>query len=224
MMDATENRLVGHGRRGWEGLRCAKQAALAVIIAGVGVLHAATARAAPEQRWCLGFERLFGATWLESSYEREYDSRWVDRQTTFSFLASGAPKEGFSSPRVGLDYLTELGVSVGGAAGVDGLLRHSSYTGADDDPNSLVFVLAPRIGYFIRPLPWLAVWPRAGYTFLVRTRADDRSALTFELPVSLLVADQRVGLMLVPYWEAGIPETGDTLGERGALFSVGVFF
>ena len=212
------------GRDGSDGFRRAKPAALAAVFAVGGWLHAATATAAPDQRWCLGFERLFGATWLETSYDREYDSPWVDRQTTLSVLASGAPKEGFSSPRVGLDYLTEIRVTVGGAAGVDGLLRHSSYAGADDDPNSLVFVLAPRIGYFIQPLPWLAVWPRAGYTFLVRTRADDRSAVTFELPVSLLVADERIGLMLVPYWEAGIPDTGDTMTERGALFSVGVFF
>jgi hypothetical protein len=198
--------------------------ALAVIVAAGGSLCSASARAAPGERWCVGFERLFGATWLETGFEREYGERWVDRQTTFSLLASGAPKDGFSAPRLGLDYISEYKVSVGGAMGVDGLVRDSSFSGADDDPNSLVFVLAPRIGYFLQPLPWLALWPRVGQTYLVRTRADDRSAWTFELPVALLVAEERVGLMLVPYWDAGVPEDGDTLVERGVSFSVGVLF
>ena len=194
-----------------------------LLVAG-GALHAATASAAPVQRWCLGFERLFGATWLESSFDREYDGPWVDRQTTFSVLASGAPKDGFSSPRLGLDYITGFGLSAGGALGVDGLIRESSFTGADDDPNSLVVVFAPRIGYLMQPLPWLAVWPRVGYTHLVRTRDDDRSAWTFDVPIALLVAEKRVGLMLVPYWDAGVPEARSSLSERGVSFSVGVFF
>jgi hypothetical protein len=224
MLDARGASLVDRDRQGLDGIRRATPAALGVITVIASSLQTTTATAAPAERWCLGLERLFGASWLESSYERESDTRWVDRQTTLGFLGSAAPKEGFSSPRLGVDYVSRIRVSVGGAAGVDGLVRRSSYTGADDDPNSLVFVLAPRLGYFMQPLPWLAVWPRIGYTFLFRTRDDDRSAVTFELPVSLLVAEERVGLMLVPYWEAGLPETGDTLEERGALFSVGVFF
>lgn len=210
-------------REGLDGMKRAKGAALAVVVVVCGSLLAANASAEMGERWCVGLERLFGAAWVESTYDSE-GGPWVYRRTTFSFLGSGAPKEGFSSPRVGLDYLTMIGVTVGGAAGVDGLVRRSSYSGADDDPNSLVFVMAPRIGYVMRPLPWLALWPRVGYTLLVRTRDSDRSALTLEVPISLLVADERVGLMLVPYWEAGIPEEKTSIEEQGALFSVGVFF
>lgn len=204
--------------------RRARRRALTAAIAINAWLGLGNAQAAPLGSWCVGLERLFGVSWLKENYNREYDDDWVERQTTISFLASRAPDDGYSSPRLGLDYVSAFGLSAGAAVGLDAITR-SGATGDDDDPNAINFVLAPRLGYFMQPLPWLGVWPRLGLTHLGRTRDDDHTAVTLDVPISLLVADQRVGLMLVPYAEVGLPEDeGDNLVERGALFSVGMFF
>jgi hypothetical protein len=202
--------------------RRASRKALTVAIATCAWLRLGGAQAAPLGSWCVGLERLFGASRVTKSFNREYDSDWVGRQTTISFLASRAPQDGYSSPRLGLDYISELGLSAGGALGVDAITRSA---GSDDNPNAIAFVIAPRLGYFLQPLPWLGVWPRLGVTHLVRTRDDDNTAVTLDVPISLLLADERIGLMLVPYVEAGLPEDGgDNLVEQGAMVSAGMFF
>jgi hypothetical protein len=202
----------------------ARRRALTAAIAAGAWLGLGSAQAAPLGSWCVGLERLFGVSWVKQNFNREYDRDFVERQTTVSFLASPAPREGYSSPRLGVDYVSAFGLSAGAAVGVDAITR-SGATGIDDDPNAINFLLAPRLGYFLQPLPWLGVWPRLGLTHLVRTRDDDHTAVTLDVPISLLLADGRVGLMLVPYAEAGLSEDeGDNLVERGALFSVGMFF
>jgi hypothetical protein len=204
--------------------RRARRRALAAAIAVDAWLRLGAAQAAPLGSWCVGIERLFGVSWVKKNFNREYDTDFVERQTTISLLASRAPREGYSSPRLGVDYVSELGLSAGAAVGVDAITR-SGATGSDDDPNAINFVLAPRLGYFMQPLPWLGVWPRLGLTYLGRTRDDDNTAVTLDVPISLLLADGRVGLMLVPYVEAGLSEDeGDNLVERGALVSIGMFF
>ena len=197
---------------------------MAVAIAMSVGLRLGSAQAAPLGSWCVGLERLFGASWSTRSFEREYEG-WSDsRRTTFSLLGSGAPKGGFSSPRLGVDYVSESGLSGGAAVGVDAMARDSSYAGSDDDPNAVAFLLAPRLGYFVQPLPWLGVWPRLGVTYLGRTRGDDQLALSLDMPISFLVADERVGLMLVPYLDAVFPEDRKKAAEHGVLASVGMFF
>jgi hypothetical protein len=204
--------------------RRARRRALAAAIAIGAWLRLEGAQAAPLGSWCVGLERLFGVSWVKKNFNREYQSDWVERQTTVSFLASRAPRAGYSSPRLGIDYVSAFGLSAGAGVGVDAITR-SGATGLDDDPNAINFVLAPRLGYFLQPLPWLGVWPRLGLTHLVRTRDDDNTAVTLDVPISLLLAHERLGLMLVPYAEAGLAEDeGDNLVERGVLFSVGMFF
>jgi hypothetical protein len=200
-----------------------------VAIASSGWLWAGGAQAAPLGSWCVGLERLFGASWANKSFDYEYDGRTVARERTVSVLPSRAPPQGYSAPRLGLDYVMASGLSAGGAFGVDAMVRGSGDGGPEYDAsanaNSLALVFAPRIGYFVHPLPWLGVWPRLGFTYLVLTRGDDRLAITLEVPVALLLADERLGLMLVPYLDGGLAEDrGDNLVEYGTLASVGVFF
>jgi hypothetical protein len=215
------------GGRAGAGWRRAGKRALALAIASSGWLWAGGAQAAPLGSWCIGLERLFGASWANKSYDFEYVGRTVTRQRTLSVLPSRAPRQGYSAPRLGLDYVMASGLSAGGAFGVDAMLRGSGDSGPEYDanPNSIALVLAPRIGYFVHPLPWLGVWPRLGFTYLVLTRGDDRQAITLEVPVALLLADERLGLMVVPYLDGGLSEDrGDNLVEYGILASVGLFF
>lgn len=194
-----------------------------VLVAGALWLHPARVEAAPLGSWCLGLERLFGMSWASNSFDREYGETFVERRSVVNVLAAPAASQGYSAPRLGLDYVTPLGLSAGAALGVDAFTRRGSVS-FTDDPNAIAFVLAPRLGYFFQPVPWLGLWPRLGFTYLGLTRDDDHQAVTLDLPVSLLVAEERLGLMLVPYFEAGLPEDGgDKLVEGGLLFSVGLF-
>jgi hypothetical protein len=198
------------------------------LVAGVACsvwLRIENAQGAPLGSWCVGLERLFGVSRVKNSYDREYAEPWVERQNSYSLLGWGGPHGGYSAPRVGVDYLTSFGLSAGAGLGIDALTRNSGAAGSADDPNAIAFVLAPRVGYFLVLSPPFGVWPRAGLTYLGRTRDDDQTAITLELPLTLLVAGERVALMLVPYLELGLEEGGgDALDENGALVSVGVFF
>jgi hypothetical protein len=224
-----DGRNESEGVRGSAGWRRVGMRALAVAIASSAWLWAGAAQAAPLGSWCIGLERLFGASWTNKSYDYEYDGRTVQHQRTLSVLPSRAPEQGYSAPRLGLDYVAASGLSAGGAFGVDAMVRGSSYSGPEYDANanssSIAVVLAPRLGFFLHPLPWLGVWPRLGLTYLVLTRGDDRLAITLDVPVALLLADDRLGLMLAPYLDGGLPEDrGDNLVEYGILASVGIFF
>ncbi len=214
----------GKGRS--EGaLRRLRRQALVVGVAGSAWLRVESAQAAPLGSWCIGIERLFGVSRVKDSYDREYAEPWVERQNSYSLLGWGGPHGGYSAPRVGVDYVTSFGLSVGAGLGIDTLARDSGAVGSADDPNAIAFVLAPRVGYFLELSPAFGVWPRGGLTHLGRTRDDDQTAITLELPLTLLVAGERVALMLVPYLELGLSEGGgDALDENGALVSVGVFF
>lgn len=198
------------------------------LVAGVACsawLRVESAQAAPLGSWCVGLERLFGVSRAQDSYDREYREPWVEQRSSYSLLGWGGRHDGYSAPRVGLDYVTSFGLSAGAGLGVDAIARDSGAAASGDDPNAIALVLAPRVGYFFQLSPAFGIWPRAGGTYLVRTRDDDHLAITLELPLALLIADERVALMLVPYLELGLSEGGgDALDENGALLSVGLFF
>jgi hypothetical protein len=195
-------------------------AAAAACCAGLWV---GQAQAAPLGRWCLSLERLFGVSWTQSGFEREYTGLDETTQTTVNVLASRAPPVGFSAPRLGLDYLTKLGLSFGGAVGFDMISRGGAVR-ADLDPNEIAVAVAPRVGYFFPLLPRFGLWPRAGLTYIALSRDADRRSVTLELPASLMLLEERVGVMLFPYVEAGVFEDErKSIGEVGVQVSVGLF-
>lgn len=159
----------------------------------------------------------------QTSFEREYDEVYETTSTTVNLLASRSPIPGFSAPRVGLDYLTELGLTLGGAAGFD-LIARGGTVRNDLDSSEIAVVAAPRVGYFFPLSSRLGLWPRAGLTYVSLSRDDDRSAFTLEAPASLMLLEDRVGVMLLPYLESGVfQDEGESLLEVGAQISVGFF-
>jgi hypothetical protein len=171
--------------------------------------------------WSLSVERLFGAARVDREIPAADGGRAENvSYKTWSFFADQLPHEGYSSPRLATDYVFEAGFSLGGAAGfheVRGTERSSA----------TVWVLAPRAGYFLHASPHLAFWPRAGMTWLWLDRGDtdeDEAAVTLELPIVALVAEQRLGFMLSPYAELGLPRGDIHLSERGVLFGANIFF
>ena len=180
-------------------------------------------QAAPLGRWCLSLERLFGASWTRKGFEREYSGLYETTQTAVNVLASRAPAVGFSAPHLGVDYVTDLGLTFGGAVGFDFITRGGAVPG-DLDPNEIAVAVAPRVGYFFPLSPSFGLWPRAGLTYIALSRDSDRRSLTLELPASLMLLEERVGVMLLPYLEAGLFEDErSSIMEVGAQVSVGLF-
>ncbi|HTV21709.1 MAG TPA: hypothetical protein VMG12_23630 [Polyangiaceae bacterium] len=168
----------------------------------------------------LGVERLFGQTWVvrsrdgtDGSIEENFDS--------FNLFAAQTPHEGYSSPRLAADYLFDFGLTLGGALGYHGVRR--------DGYSADAWVLAPRAGYFWHFSRWVGLWPRAGLTWLIQhddgdSSAEDELAVSLELPLVILVAQQRLGLLLEPYVDIGLPGGAVDLDERGVQVGVTVFF
>ena len=57
-----------------------------------------------------------------------------------------------------------------------------------------------------------------------RPHRRDERAVTLELPIVFLVADSRLGLLLEPYVELGLPGGAVDLDERGVQVGATVFF
>ena len=105
-----------------------------------------------------------------------------------------------------------------------------------DDYDDGSWLLAPRAGFFLRPLPNLALWPRAGLT-LLKTTADltgSLSAITLEAPVVLSLPGHIVTCTLTPYAELGYSAGSDGFfgllptdhdaSELGVALGATVFF
>src|SRR5689334_21315699 len=70
------------------------------------MLGSAQAAASPPGHWAIGLERVFGVRHTMSDSEN---------QTSLSVGSQYLPGTGYSTPRVAVDYLLDLGVSFGGA-------------------------------------------------------------------------------------------------------------
>lgn len=179
-------------------------------------LQAGDAGAEPTHGWHFSLERLFGASRSEQTFEPENGATQLERHATLSVLSSRAPRRGYSAPRVGVDYLSPWGLTAGAALGVEALVRAAPESSSGLDDSAVGAVLSPRVGYHAQLSGW-SLWPRLGATHLLQSRGDDRTALTFELALSLPVSGERLQLQLVPYFEVGLSEDDgrQNLSEQG---------
>lgn len=152
------------------------------------------------------------------------------RQTSLSWLSDPSVREGYSSPRLALDYLTPLGWSLGGALGFHQTrLRATEASSANRytryDGTTRAFVLAPRAGYFVG-LGDAGLWPRAGVTrmWLKDRQREHETAITLEVPVLWLLAGGQLGLQLTPYLEIGLPGGSADVSEQGLQAGAAAFF
>lgn len=176
----------------------------------------------PPARRALGvsLERLFGQTWVERRVQTPVGVN-EQRFDSFDVFAVRTPREGYGAPRVAADYLFDFGLTLGGAIGYHAVQR--------GDASASAWLFAPRAGYFWQFSRRLALWPRAGLTWLALDvdgagYSENERAVTLELPLVFLLARERLGLLLQPYVDLGLPGGDVELDERGVQLGVTVFF
>jgi hypothetical protein len=157
----------------------------------------------PSRNWAIGVERLFGLRHTRS--ERRGISG--DYQTSLSLGSQVLAGESYATPRVGADYLLDLGLSFGAALAYGTFRYDRSY----DDYEDSSWLLAPRVGFLWLPLPSVGIWPRLGLT-LLQTESSlvgNLSALTLEAPVEFFLPGHILTLTAAPYAELGYSAGSD---------------
>jgi hypothetical protein len=153
-------------------------------------------------------ERLFGYTW-------DHESSGSSTATRSTFTILGNPfgtltAYPYDGPRIGFDYFVTKSISAGA-----GLLfgRSSSGTAASNN-----FQVNPRIGYGLMVGPWLAVWPRAGLTYVYQTLPDlSYLGLTIDLTAVIVVASH-LAITFAPVVNVGLSGTAKaTNGTNGDI-------
>ena len=203
----------------WPPLMMKRWLALAVLCASLSVTSGASAQApapaiGPElgQRGGLAIsvDRLFGFAYSSSKQSMNGVDGPTTTTTGFSLLGNplGSVGSTFSAPRLAVDAFVSPGLSVGWAVGVvytKESVSQGATTGADLKFTG--FAIDPRLGYLARISPAVAVWPRAGVSFLylsLGTSAPGSSgasssqrllAATLEVPFAFTVAPRVVFLL-----------------------------
>lgn len=154
-------------------------------------LLASSASAAEPARWAVSVERLFGLTHNRSE---------LGASTSFSLLSKVGGTGGYSTPRLGFDYLTPLGLTAGVGGGFQ----------VGEEWSALLAML--RVGYFLRAQPGFELWPRVGVSLLFLDSQGAQYvdggegllveattyALTLELPLLFHLSDT-LALSLTPH-------------------------
>jgi hypothetical protein len=91
--------------------------------------------------------------------------------TNVHLLGASGSANPFAAPRIGFDYVSEGGFTLGGTLGymvtsskVESSESDSSNTSSADSPTVDLFLFAPRVGVFIEVAPNVALWLRGGVT------------------------------------------------------------
>ena len=178
-------------------------------------LHVNPASAAPPGDWSVAVERLFGIvrTTIDDDDGISYSG------TSVSLMSKVGGSTPYSSPRLAIDYLTGSSFTFGGALG---------YQSNDGEGSGDSWLVAPRVGYFVRPSSSFGLWPRIGLTQVLFEDLDqDATALTLELPLEFLVGGG-VAIAVMPHADIGIGGSANnedrTITELGLQFGLGAFF
>ena len=195
-----------------------------ITLAGVGAwLCTSTALAEPAPHWSVGIERFFGIghSWGSA------DTGGEDQATTsVSVGLAYLDHRGYDTPRIGADYIFDLGVSVGTAFGFATYRQENE----DAERRESYWLFAPRVGWFLPVHPSLALWPRAGLTLLTSGQEPhgDHTAITLELPIIWQAAGSAVGFSATPHLELGYSPGNDAVfglvSTTGTASAVGVSF
>jgi hypothetical protein len=184
---------------------------------------AAPAQAAPPANLSVGVERLFG---ISRAWQGGETGSQDEAQTSISLFTQHAERLGYSSTRLGVDGLLDMGLSFGGAFGLGKYRGDYLY----DDTRQNALLLVSRVGFYLAVLPELGVWPRLGVMVTTPRLFDDGSlpAFMFEVPVTYVLSSQVAGLTLTPHYEKGISTRRNaaygTVSEVGVSAGVNVFF
>ena len=207
----------------------------ALTLAAVLLGSATPAAAAPPGQFAISVERLFGFSQVKTETDLG-GTTFESTITSISFLGTPLLGPAYSSPRLGFDYLHESGLSIGIAASYQQLsVEAEGEVGTDESNDLSVFVVAPRVGYFVRASPEFGVWPRAGVTYRVISPdgggESSATAVTAELALEYLAAEH-VGLSAMPHLDFGVAGSAgsgsdsidQTATEFGLQFGLSLFF
>ena len=152
-----------------------------------GVLSAPAPPAAHEDAakapsWSIALERVGGLAYAKASAKEGDDSLSVT-----AFGVGGVTPNPFAIPRLGIDYITGSGVTVGGGVGfsrISGSVNNRSKS--EDIGSMLLYTLTPRVGYRIPLSERIDFTPRAGLTLAgasVSAADNGRSSSIFAVAV-----------------------------------------
>jgi hypothetical protein len=166
-------------------------------------------------QFILSVERLFGYNWDHQSLGNA-----TGTSQTYSVLgnAGGAGAYPYDWPRLGFDYFVTKSISAGAAVAFTRSTSGNSSTNA--------FQVAPRVGYGMMVGPILAVWPRAGVTYVSATNLS-YGAISLDL-AAVIIASQHLVITVAPVINIGIfgstGGTSDKFTTLGAEFGLAIPF
>lgn len=110
--------------------------------------------------------------------------------SAFTAGLGGPALNPFAVPRLGVDYITSSGLTLGGAVGLTRTsISYKADDGSGDDLGSaLVYSLTPRVGYRLALTDRIDLTPRAGATLLgasVSAGDDDADASVFAVALGV---------------------------------------
>jgi hypothetical protein len=150
----------------------------------------------------LSADRLSGLSFSKQRQEDGTTSNVTTQsRTDVAFLWRPTTVSPYTVPQVGLDVAVAGGLTVGAAVGFfteSGTNESEPAGGAStsrDSPSLTAFELAPRVGYGVSILPWLAFWGRLGITYY---NIHTSSETTGNTPTSTKATSSGVGLNLDP--------------------------
>jgi hypothetical protein len=88
------------------------------------------------------------------------------------------PASAYHTPRLALDYVTPVRITIGAAAGVffAGSSKTSASQKSTDGPGLFNYILEPRVGYYLPLGDHLALWPRLGFTLFGYSQSNTSSS------------------------------------------------
>lgn len=110
--------------------------------------------------WSIALERVGGI-----GYAKATDESGESSVSVTALGIGGVTPNPFAIPRVGVDYITESGVTVGAAAGFSRIAVSAASKNDSQDVGSVIlYTFTPRVGYRIPLSEHVDLTPRAGLT------------------------------------------------------------
>ncbi len=179
-------------------------AVLAVLLAGSPARAQGPSEFGKPGSVSIAAERLFGVSHTSSS--------GGGSGTTVSLLGASGLELGnapYSIPRIGFDYFTGRGLSLGLGA---------EFAFISTNADGTMVGLNPRLGYVVRVSDGFSLWPRAGVSYVHLSVNQSAYLLAASLEVQAVMTPfQNFGFMLAPTVDVGLSATGRTLTQLGLL-------
>lgn len=189
-----------------------KKAALCIAVL---IAWSSNAHARPNGL-ALSLERGFG--FASTSTTVETDTSTTTNSTTHFGLGLNAGQvaddsgvaTGFTLARVGIDYLTRDGLTLGsgiGYATVSSELEQESPGGAGSiasESSGSMLLLAPRVGYTLMFASEVGLWPRGGITYTSISAESEQLVTPEEISVGQFALTLEAPLIIVPSSSFGV--------------------